>query len=332
MANFVGVPSSRPGWEDVVPVPQSDGPNPVVAISYLNEFRELMDLFRAVLVSGEKSHRVLDLTEEILEMNAANYTVWEYRRQTLESIGTDLNGELDFMDSFAEENPKNYQIWYHRRVVVERLGDPSRELEFTAAVFEVDGKNYHAWSHRQWALATYGLWEGELTFIEHLLQVDIRNNSAWNQRWFVVHHTSNDNLGEYSEIKESTVLIREYEYVLTSIQQVKCNESSWNYLRGLWRKYKNMIVTYAGEKKPFHELVESKLCQLRHHWNEEIDVEECQCIFLYEMLTDIFEDGDKKHSSKNVVVELFSILKRIDPIRSSFWQKRLDSFIAQQDL
>lgn len=35
-----------------------------------------MDIFRAVLVSEEKSERVLELTEEILDINAANYTVW----------------------------------------------------------------------------------------------------------------------------------------------------------------------------------------------------------------------------------------------------------------
>jgi hypothetical protein len=92
------------GWEDVVPVAQSDGPNPVVSINYSTDckikfpcsvcavaifpsyvlschlfivlVREVMDLFRAVLISGEKTQRVLELTEEILETNAANYTVW----------------------------------------------------------------------------------------------------------------------------------------------------------------------------------------------------------------------------------------------------------------
>lgn len=35
-----------------------------------------MDLFRAVLRSGEKTPRVLQLTEDLLEMNPANYTIW----------------------------------------------------------------------------------------------------------------------------------------------------------------------------------------------------------------------------------------------------------------
>jgi protein farnesyltransferase/geranylgeranyltransferase type-1 subunit alpha len=84
------------GWEDVVPLPQDDGPNPVVAIAYAPEcmckiipfflatlhfqnywkVRAKMDVFRAVLQSEEKSQRVLKLTEDILSANAANYTVW----------------------------------------------------------------------------------------------------------------------------------------------------------------------------------------------------------------------------------------------------------------
>ena len=35
-----------------------------------------MDYFRAVSATGEKSERVLELTETIIRMNPAHYTVW----------------------------------------------------------------------------------------------------------------------------------------------------------------------------------------------------------------------------------------------------------------
>ena len=38
-----------------------------------------MDLFRAVQKKEEYSERVLELIEELLELNAGNYTVWYQR-------------------------------------------------------------------------------------------------------------------------------------------------------------------------------------------------------------------------------------------------------------
>jgi hypothetical protein len=44
------------------------------------------DYFRAVLKSGEKSERVLELTEDGLDLNPANYTVWYYRYIGIETF------------------------------------------------------------------------------------------------------------------------------------------------------------------------------------------------------------------------------------------------------
>ena len=80
-----------------------------------------MDLFRALKQMHpngvEASERALALTEHLIYLNPANYSVWQYRAQVLLEMATSdashqrLRDELDFMDEFAQGNMKNYQIW-----------------------------------------------------------------------------------------------------------------------------------------------------------------------------------------------------------------------------
>ena len=67
--------SERREWCDVTPLPQDDGPNPIVAIAYKEDFSELMGYFRAVYRADERSPRSLHLTAEAIAMNPGNYTV-----------------------------------------------------------------------------------------------------------------------------------------------------------------------------------------------------------------------------------------------------------------
>ena len=64
-------------WADVVPIPQNDGgPNPLAAIAYTDEYDQAMSYLRAVMASNEKSLRILDITDHIIRLNPAHYTVW----------------------------------------------------------------------------------------------------------------------------------------------------------------------------------------------------------------------------------------------------------------
>ncbi|KAI9207929.1 uncharacterized protein BJ171DRAFT_636392 [Polychytrium aggregatum] len=216
--------ANDPVWSDITPIPQDDGPNPVVPISYYPSYRVATGYFRAIVARKEFSPRVLDLTDAILQDNPAHYTVWKYRQDTLMAINHDLEEELKYIDQMAEENPKNYQIWHHRQVVIEKLNDPSREIAFINASLAGDSKNYHAWTYRQWLVKHFSLWNREIIDMNRFLDEDVFNNSAWNQRYFV-----------YSQRPEKWVpdeIHDEVKYTLMKIAIAPNNESAWSYLKG----------------------------------------------------------------------------------------------------
>lgn len=227
----------------------------MAAIAYSEEYEETMSYLRAVMASNEFSPRVLDLTDDLIDMNPAHYTVWLYRADCLLALNNDLKQELEWLNETALEHQKNYQIWHHRMLIVDKLNSCEGEADFVERMFERDAKNYHVWSYRQWMVRRFGLWEaGELEFTEKLLEQDVRNNSAWNHRWYVINGREADGV---PGITDQKIREREVEFAKAAIAKAPQNQCPWNYLRGIARKsdmppasLKEFVSQYASVEQP----------------------------------------------------------------------------------
>jgi protein farnesyltransferase/geranylgeranyltransferase type-1 subunit alpha len=219
-----------------------------VRIDYAPEYEDASDTFRAVLASGEASARVLALTEAIIAMNGAHYTVWHHRfrvlTELLSSPANDedddppwsLRDELRYVDRMAENYPKNYQVWNHARLVSaalcanedededDRAGCLELNLTLTRRALDADAKNIHAWTHRLWCARAFNLWRAEPEFCDEMLAGDVRNNSAWSHRFVAT-------LGEGSDEADAAAACREMGDAETKLRLAPDNESAWNYLR-----------------------------------------------------------------------------------------------------
>ncbi|TVY33595.1 Protein farnesyltransferase/geranylgeranyltransferase type-1 subunit alpha, partial [Lachnellula occidentalis] len=231
----MGLYEGNPEWDDVVPIPQDDGEGALAQIAYTDEYAEAMGYLRAIMAAKEHSPRVLTLTEHIISLNPAHYTVWLYRASTLLSLQSSLTEELEWVNEVGLENQKNYQIWHHRQLLIDHLVPTlspeaiksleESERDFMTQMFEEDDMFN----------------ETELRSIEDLLQKDVRNNSAWSHRFFVVfsdpkYATQGSKATEYDPKIPDGVLEREIEFGKAATFEAPQNQSPWNYLRGVLRK------------------------------------------------------------------------------------------------
>ncbi|KAL0486724.1 farnesyltransferase/geranylgeranyltransferase type-1 subunit alpha [Acrasis kona] len=289
MSNIYVPFKDRSEWNDVTPIEQDDGPNPVVPIAYTDKFRDTMNYFRAVLKNNEISERALALTDEVINLNAANYTAWYYRR--------DLKEEMEYTDAMTEENQKNYQVWYHRQAILEKSRDVGSELELVARIISEDSKNYHAWVHRQWVVKEFNLWSGELQYLDGLIKDDVRNNSAWNHRFFVISHLD-------PSLSDKTRL-EEIKYAFTSINLAPNNESPWNYAKGVASAKGGSDAAYQALKEGAEALLKRAPVNPFGH---------------YVLLDCCTRSGTNQDLERGIV--LCDNLVKFDGIRKKYWEFR----------
>ncbi|KAG0215491.1 CAAX geranylgeranyltransferase alpha subunit [Mortierella sp. NVP41] len=337
----------KPEWADVVPIPQDDGPNPLVPIAYTSEYSTTMNYFRAMCRAQEKSERAFDLTKIVIELSPSHYTVWYYRQQLLKELKKDLKEELEWIEWMVNEHPKSYQIWHHRQVVVGQIAHslfptsttptsaplttstPPQATE-TAVTFENLSE-----TEKQTAAE---LVKAELEFIAEALEDDTKNYHAWSYRQWVLAHFGlgpwwAEELVYTEELLETDVrnnsawnqryfavtngpgglteedVQREVQFAKSKIGKTPSNESPWVYLTGVLRKGNHPVTEIK-------EFCEGLLVVPRANFSP----------FVHATLLDIYEvEAKQERSSASVEKareEAIMLAEKVDTIRAKYWNWR----------
>ncbi|XGW28679.1 hypothetical protein V3C99_008457 [Haemonchus contortus] len=304
----------NPDWADVTPIYPSKEEDGVVRIAVTEQFRDAFAYLRAVLASGEMSSRVFMLTEDCIQLNPANYTLWQFRRELLKKLQVDLTKELKYLDDVIMQTPKNYQVWHHRRAIVEMIGASVApdELNFTASVIEDETKNYHAWQYRQSILRNYVFVgndiekaiEAELSFSAKLIFEDARNNSAWNNRYFVLQCTN--------KIADPTTVDSEISLTKRFIEKMPNNESVWNYLAGL------LLESGVSSRPDVVAYVEDL-----YERTEPPKRAPYMVSFLCDILLENIENDVNAVDNCKRAKELYNELVSLDPTRANYWKHQI---------
>lgn len=283
-------------WDDVEPLPLNIEDSSVASILYTDKFKTVMGLFRALQQKEEYSECALALTGSVIELIAAHYTVWQYRHQIIIRLNKDINKELEWVDEITLDNPKNYQIWGYRQSLLKHLNmrDIHRDIPIIDVMIEDDPKNYHVWSYRKWCVQWCDDWSNELPFVDKCLEKDVYNNSAWCHRYFTVCH---------SEKLSEQVFDYEVEYTMGKISLAPHNESSWNYLVGLFEKADKSLIPLEIFAQRFIKMEGPS------------DAHEIS-LWAFEVLTRIY----KEKGETAQVIENYELLRdKYDVMRANYW-------------
>ena len=286
-----------------------------------------MAYLRAVMQAKEYSPRCLRLTEHIIGMNPAHYTVWLYRAANVFALKLPILDEMAWLNRIALANLKNYQIWHHRHLLVENyfpaIADDAEavssfavsEREFLAKMLAEDTKNYHVWSYRSSLVGKLNLFAdpAELRAIDAMIADDVRNNSAWSHRFFLVFSdpaasTPGMPATAADPAVPQAVVDRELAYAQEKIALAPQNQSAWNYLRG--------VLVKGGRKLAAVEEFAAGFVSGLEEGAEDEDVRSTHAL---DLLAEIYaEKGEKEKAD----LSLRRLGQKWDRIRVGYWEWR----------
>lgn len=278
------------------------------------------------MAAKEYSPRCLRLTERIILLNPAHYTVWLYRFSIIQALNVSIPDEIEWLNDISFTYIKNYQIWNHRQHLIDHyypaimtipnvvVALVKSERKFLEQMLALDTKNYHVWSYRQYLVRKLGMWGlAERQSVEAMIDDDVRNNSAWSHRFFLVfsdpsYTTPGSHAGESDLRVPADVIDREIVYAEEKIKLAPQNQSPWNYLKGVLVKGGRKLGTVSQFVEQFVENLGG---------SEEI--EKVYSSHALDILADIYKEAGEPEKAD---LALRRLGEKWDRIRRGYWEYR----------
>ncbi|ODV95249.1 hypothetical protein PACTADRAFT_49998 [Pachysolen tannophilus NRRL Y-2460] len=310
-------------WDDIEPCEISSAGTSGVEIcniQYSDEYKLVMGYLIKLMSLKEYSERALILTDQVIKLVPAHYTIWQYRFDIIKFLKKDILKELEWCERVALENQKNYQIWHYRQLLIELYINnngkfkPEFEYPLIDTMIGEDNKNYHVWAYRKWLVEKFNLYadQREIFFINEMLTKDIRNNSAWNHRFFIFFNNNN------KEITKNLIK-QEIEFTKNAIDLAPQNPSPWNYLLGIYENEKFNLN--LKDLEPFL----LKYSNIEEELNDGKIEPLIISTFSLEILAKIYQLNNLSEKS----IKIYNLLAdKYDPIRKNYWHYKRDNLIS----
>jgi len=278
------------------------------------------------MLKKENSPRCLRLTEHVISLNPAHYTVWLYRASIIAALEIPIPEEIAWLNEVALANLKNYQIWHHRHLLIDNYyptiaSSPDEvakfaksESDFLVTMLAEDTKNYHVWSYRSYLVRKLGMWTAdELASVEAMIDDDVRNNSAWSHRFFLVfsdpaNSTPDSPATRPDPAVPAALVDREVLYAEDKIRLAPQNQSPWNYLRG--------VLVKGGRPLASVEALARRYVRNLGAGEEEEDVKSSYAL---DLLAEICAEKGERAEAELCLTRL---AEKWDPVRVGYWEWR----------
>uniref|UniRef100_A0A1Q3FJH0 Geranylgeranyl transferase type-2 subunit alpha n=1 Tax=Culex tarsalis TaxID=7177 RepID=A0A1Q3FJH0_CULTA len=207
-------------------------------------FRAGMERILSKKEKSELDEELMVLTGKILSANPDVATLWNLRRQCLQTFakadeetgGQPLfDKDLSFTEMCLQVNPKSYCAWHHRCWVLENCPTPNwdKEVELCTKYLKMDERNFHCWDYRRYVVAKANVSPAkELEFCTEKIQNNFSNYSSWHYRSKLLPILYPNQEDPYRPISEEK-LKEELELVLTAAFTDPGDSSAWFYQRWL---------------------------------------------------------------------------------------------------